>query len=78
MAFAGSFRIHELCSRKETEFCAQTTLLWKNVTTGSVKIDRKEIQSLSIFVKSPKIDSGDRGQHSSVPVEQFHVSHCCC
>ena len=56
VAFAGSFRIHELCSKQETEFCEQTTLVWSDVSYSNVNIDSEAIQSLSVLVKSPKVD----------------------
>ena len=57
MAWSGSIRVHELLSRKKGSFDAQTTLLWKDVKFTQVKIEDKEVETIVLHVKSPKIDS---------------------
>ena len=74
VAFAGSFRIHELCSKKETEFCPQTTLLWNDVKLEKVRVDGKEIQSISILVKSPKVDRVGTGDN----IQIFQLDNFMC
>ena len=63
LAWAGSFRIHELLSRNKTEIDHQTTLLWKDVIVGQTTVEGKIVKTLSIHVKSPKVErvgNGDR------------------
>ena len=74
LAFAGSFRIHELCSRDESEFCEQSTLLWGDVMEGNLKLDGKEIQSLTVHVKSPKIDRVGAGDN----IQVFQLGNFMC
>ena len=66
LAWTGSFRIHELCSRKERDIDQQTTLLWRDLKWGTVKVDGKNWKSLSIHVKSPKIDRVGAGDNIEV------------
>ena len=56
MAWSGSMRIHELLSRKKGSFDAQSTLVWKDVKFTKVKIEKKEVETIVLHVKSPKID----------------------
>jgi hypothetical protein len=65
LAFAGSFRIHELCSRTGLEYCEQTTLLWGDVKLGRMRVSGRELEYLSVHVKSPKVEkigAGDKIQ----------------
>jgi hypothetical protein len=62
LAWAGSFRIHELLSRNKTEVDRQTTLLWRDLKFGTLEVEGQHLKTLSVHVKSPKIDrvgSGD-------------------
>ena len=63
LAWAGSFRIHELLSRTKTEVDTQITLLWEDVRFGTVKTEGQTLKTMSVHVKSPKVDrvgQGDR------------------
>jgi site-specific recombinase XerC len=65
VAWSGSFRIHELCSRKAAEFDIQTTLLWEDISFGEVELAGERIEAVSMHVKSPKVDrvgAGDKIQ----------------
>ena len=66
MAWAGSFRIYELVSRTEGSLDQQITLQWKDVKFGKVKVDGKTIQSVSVHVKSPKVDRVGAGDDIEV------------
>ena len=55
-AWNGSTRIHELLSRKKDSFDPQTTLLWKDVKFAKVKMEGKDVETMVIHVKSPKVD----------------------
>jgi hypothetical protein len=62
LAWAGSFRIHELLSRNKTEVDRQTTLLWRDLKFGTLDVEGQHLKTLSVHVKSLKIDrvgSGD-------------------
>ena len=54
IAYWGSFRIHELLSRKTTNFDVQTTLLRENVTLSTAKHEGVDKEFLSIHLKHPK------------------------
>jgi site-specific recombinase XerC len=65
VAWSGSFRIHELVSRKRKEFDGQTTLLWGDVGFGDSQLKGEKVEWVSVHVKSPKVDrvgAGDRIQ----------------
>ena len=66
MAWAGSFRIHELVSRTESMFDEQIMLQWKNVKFSKVKADGRMICSVSVHIKSPKIDRVGAGDNIEV------------
>ena len=74
VAWSGSFRIHELCSRKAKEFDEQTTLLWGDLTLGELKLGRKSVKSIGIHVKSPKIDRIGAGDN----IEVFQLDNFLC
>ena len=74
MAWSGSFRIHELCSRGAKEFDSQTTLLWKDVALGELKVGQTLVKSVSIHVKSPKVDRVGAGDN----VEVFQLGNFMC
>ena len=70
VAWSGSFRIHELVSKKETEYDVQSTLLWKDVQKSTVTVDNRDTKVLSFYLKSPKTDrigNGDRLEIFEVP-----------
>ena len=65
LAWHGSFRIHELLSRTASEYDQTETLLWKDLKTGKVNIDGKELRVITVHVDSPKLDrigAGDKIQ----------------
>lgn len=74
MAFHGSFRIHELLSRKEKEFDHTTTLLGCNINEVTIELDGKIEDFLTIFLKSPKEDKLCGG----VTVELFSTGTVTC
>jgi integrase len=53
-AFHGSFRIHEILCKKETEFDPDFTLLWKDVTLTKCKEMTEDRERLSFNIKCPK------------------------
>ena len=61
LAWAGSFRIHELLSRNKTEVDKQITLLWEDVKFGTVMAGGQTLKTISVHVKSPKIDRVGQG-----------------
>lgn len=74
LAWSGSFRIHELCSRKEGEFDGQTTLLWRDINFGKLKLDQEELRTISVHVKSPKVDKIGAGDN----IQVFQLSNFMC
>ena len=74
IAWSGAFRIHELCSRTKTEFDPQTTLLWRDITTGNITIKGENLDSISVHVKSPKIDRIGAGDD----IEVFQLGNFMC
>ena len=56
VAWNGSTRIHELLSTRKDSFDPQSTLLWKDVKFVKVEIEEKEVETLMVHIKSPKID----------------------
>ena len=56
VAWSGSTRVHELLSKNKSSFDVQTTLLWKDVKFTKVKIEKEEVETMVIHVKSPKVD----------------------
>ena len=74
LAWSGSFRIHELLSKKEVEFDTQTTLLWRNVKVGSVVVHKESLKVLTIHIKSPKIDRIGAGDN----IEVFQLDNFMC
>ena len=63
LAWAGSFRIHELLSRTKTEVDPQITLLWEDVKFGTVVAKGQTLRTISVHVKSPKIDRVGHGDN---------------
>ena len=74
IAWAGSFRIHELCSREKGTFGEQTTLTWRDVKLGSLKLKGDNVCSLSIHVKSPKVDRVGAGDN----IEVYQLDNFMC
>ena len=56
VAWSGSTRVHELLSKQKSTYDVQTTLLWKDVKFTSVKMEEKDVKTMVIHVKSPKVD----------------------
>ena len=63
LAWSGSFRIHELCSKKQNQYDIQTTLMWQDLQTGSIQIEGRRLRSVSVHVKSPKVNRVGTGDH---------------
>ena len=61
LAWAGSLRIHELLSRTKTEVDTQITLLWEDVKFGTLVTGGQTLKTISVHVKSPKIDRVGHG-----------------
>ena len=76
LGWTGSFRIHEILSRTKNTFDQQTTLQWKNVRFGRVKVDTGMVESISVHVKSPKVDKVGAGDDIEV-VELGRGSFMC-
>ena len=74
MAWSGAFRIHELCSRDRTQFDPQTTLLWGNIKMGKLQLKGKYWGTISVFVKSPKVDRVGAGDD----IEIFQLDNFMC
>ena len=80
MAWSGSMRVHELLSKKKSSFDAQTTLVWRDVKFAKVKIEKKEVETIVLHVKSPKIDRVGAGDDIAIselgnfmcPLSAFH------
>jgi hypothetical protein len=66
LAWAGPFRIHELLSRNKTEVDMQTTLLWRDLNFGTLEVKGRTLKTLSVHVKSPKIDRVGNGDNIMV------------
>ena len=73
-AFRGSFRVHELLSRREDEFDPLTTLLGSDVNLCKVVIDGVTENVLKVSLKHPKEDTLGKG----VVVELFSTDTCDC
>ena len=56
VAWAGSFRIHEILSKEATSYDLQSTLLWKDIQKDTVDVDGKWTIVSSFFLKFPKMD----------------------
>ena len=56
MAWSGSTRIHELLSRQSVSFDPQTTLMWRDVKFVKMNIEKTDVETMVIHIKSPKID----------------------
>ena len=54
LAFNGSFRIHEILSRKKTEYEPLTTLMGKDMVLRQVQVDGVPEDVLSVNIKMPK------------------------
>ena len=54
LAFAGSFRIHELLSRESDTFDDMQTLLGRDIEEMEVEIDGEVVDMLVVHIKSPK------------------------
>ena len=74
LAWSGSFRIHELCSRNAKEFDTQTTLLWKDLSVGELKVGRTLVKTVGVHVKSPKVDRVGAGDN----IEVFQLDNFMC
>ena len=74
IAWSGAFRIHELCSKNKTQFDPQTTLLWGNIKTGNLRLKEKCWDTISVFVKSPKVDRVGAGDD----IEVFQLDNFMC
>lgn len=74
LAWSGSFRIHELCSRVKTEFDPQTTLKWEDIRTDKITVGRGKLDTISVHVKSPKIDRVGNGDN----IEVFQLNNFMC
>ena len=61
MAFAGSFRIHELLSREMDTFDETQTLLGRDIEKMMVEIDGESVDMLVVHIKSPKEQKLSRG-----------------
>ena len=55
-------------------FDEQTTLLWGDVKTGMVKVKQENFDSISVHVKSPKIDRIGAGDN----IEVFQLNNFMC
>lgn len=56
IAFMGAFRIHELLSRVEGSYDPSFTLLGRDVNMKTIKVNKKEMRTLTILLKSEKSD----------------------
>ena len=74
LAWSGSFRIHELCSRNAKEFDIQTTLLWKDLSVGELRIGKNVMRTGRVHMKSPKIDRVGAGDN----IEVFQLDNFMC
>lgn len=74
IAWSGSFRIHELCSRRKEEYDSQTTLLWRDITFSEIKLAGETIQSVGVHVKSPKVDTIGAGDC----IQVFQLNNFMC
>ena len=74
MAWSGSFRIHELCSRKEKEYDIQTTLLWKDVKFEEIAYKGDMVKMIQVHVKSPKVDRVGAGDM----IQVFQLGNFMC
>jgi len=54
LAWAGSFRIHEILSVEKKKFDPTVTLLGSRTKISEVKISNEKHKIMSIFLKSPK------------------------
>ena len=61
MAWSGSFRCNELLSRRAKTFNQQTTLLWRDIRMRKETHEGKPINTIEVFIKSPKIDKVGAG-----------------
>ena len=76
LGWSGSFRIHEILSRTKNTFDQQTTLQWSDVKFGRVKVESNMLESISVHIKSPKIDKVGAGDNIEV-VELGSSSFMC-
>ena len=74
LAWSGSFRIHELVSRSTAEFDSQTTLLWQDVSFSEVELKGEKIKSVSVHIKSPKVDRIGAGDN----IQVFQLNNFMC
>ena len=74
IAWSGSFRIHELCSRKEKEFDTQTTLLWKDVAFSEILVKEEHVKTIEVHIKSPKVDRVGAGDM----IQVFQLGNFMC
>ena len=78
LAWGGLFRIHELLSRDEREYDAQTTLLWRDIKMSETKIEGRMVKTISVHVKSPKVERIGNGDNIMVfELGGIHVPSGC-
>lgn len=61
LAWAGSFRIHEILSRQKRKFDPTTTLIGKRFKIKQVNIDDQRTEIISVFLRCPKEDKSGKG-----------------
>ena len=66
LCWAGSFRIHEILSKERKKFDKLTTWIGSRVQIGSSKIDNQAVESMVVFLKSPKEDKSGKGAYIEV------------
>ena len=71
--FAGSFRIHEILSVKETEYDPTQTLLHGDIKMSSISVDGEIREVIMVKIKNPK-----EGRGRSVTVELFENKSFWC
>ena len=74
MAFHGSFRIHELLSKKQNTYDPNSTLLGVDVRLVKLKIDGADEEMLVVHLKSPK----EQVLSTGVKVELFATNTFSC
>ena len=74
IAFHGSFRIHELLSREESNYDPTTTLLGMNIRVITVRVGDRDENILVVNLKNPKEDKYGMG----VNVELFETKTFSC
>ena len=64
--FYGSLRLHEILSKKKSEYDPSTTLLRRNLKLKTIYVEGSPVEVLLMDLKSPKESKGN-----SVRVELF-------